>query len=200
MRAAAEHGLRQGEISAQAAALRLVLAQVEEARRALGEALEPLARGREAEPRLLRLPRDLEGLLRLARASFRREGIRLECSREPQVAVCAPRGELGRVLLALLANAADSVRRRADGREVSVRFRTEGGEAVLEVADNGAGVAPAQAERLFQPGASGKGSTGLGLYLARAFAERSGGSLELVPRPRGGLFRLRLPAAVEAEE
>ena len=56
---------------------------------------------------------------------------------------------------------------------------------------------PVCGERIFEPGTSGKGSTGLGLYLARAFAERSGGSLELVSRSEGGLFRLRLPAAPE---
>jgi signal transduction histidine kinase len=199
MQAAAEHGLREGEPEALASSLRLVLAQAGEARRALGELLEPLARGREAEPQTVRLPGDLEGLLRLARASFRREGIRLDYSLEPQAAACARKGELGHVLLTLLANAADSVRRRPAGREVRVRFRAEQGQAVLEVGDNGAGVDPRLLERLFEPGVSGKGSTGLGLYLARAIAERSGGSLELVSLApgEGSLFRLRLPAAPE---
>jgi signal transduction histidine kinase len=199
VQAAAEHGLRQGEPEALADSLRLVLAQAGEARRALGELLEPLARGREAEPQAVRLPGDLAGLLRLARASFRREGIRLDYSLQPQAAAWARKGELGHVLLTLLANAADSVRQRPAGREVRVRFRSERGQAVLEVGDNGAGVDPRLAARLFEPGASGKGSTGLGLYLARAIAERSGGSLELAGQPQGegSLFRLRLPAAPE---
>jgi signal transduction histidine kinase len=194
--AAAEFGLRQREPEAMARALKLVLAQTGEARRALGELLEPLARGEEAELRTVRLPGDLEVLLRLARATFRREGIRLEYSREPRASVSARKGELGHVLLTLLANAADSVRQRPAGREVHVRFRAEEGQAVLEVGDNGAGVDPLLAGRIFEPGASGKGSTGLGLYLARTFAERNGGSLELVSLPagEGGLFRLRLPA------
>ncbi len=196
VQAAAEYGLRQGEPEALAGSLRLVLAQVGEARRALGELLEPLAGGGEAEAQTVRLPGDLAGLLRLARSSFRREGIRLDYSLQPQAAVSARRGELGQVLLTLLANAADSVRRRPAGREVRVRFRSEQGQAVLEVGDNGAGVDPRVAGRLFEPGASGKGSTGLGLYLARTIAARSGGSLELVDLPpgQGSLFRLRLPA------
>jgi signal transduction histidine kinase len=197
VQAAAEHGLRRGEPEALAGSLRLVLAQTGQARRALGELLEPLAGGPEAEPQIVRLPADLEQMLRLARASFRRQGIRLECIREARASVSARKGELGQVLLTLLSNAADSVRQRPDGREVSVRFRAEQGQVVLEVGDNGAGVDPRLAARIFQPGASGKGSTGLGLYLARAFAQRSGGSLELVDRAEGGLFRLRLPAAAD---
>jgi signal transduction histidine kinase len=194
--AAAEYGLRQREPEDLARALSLVLARTAEARRALGELLEPLARGEEAQPQTMRLPGDLEGLLRLARASFRREGIRLDYNREPHTSVSARKGELGHVLLTLLANAADSVRQRPAGREVRVRFRAEEGQVVLEVGDNGSGVDPLLAGRIFEPGASGKGSTGLGLYLARAFAERNGGSLELVGLPpgEGGLFRLRLPA------
>src|SRR4030042_2681643 len=197
MQAAAESGLRQGEPEALAGSLRLVLAKPEGRRGARGELLEPLAGGREAEPQIVRLPADLEQLLRLARASFRREGIRLQYSREDQAAVSARKGELGHVLLTLVSNAADSGRQRPTGREGSVRFRAEQGQAVLEVGDNGAGVDPRLAGRIFQPGASGKGSTGLGLYLARAFAERSGGSLELGSRAEGGLFRLRLPAVPE---
>jgi signal transduction histidine kinase len=199
VQAAAEYGLRQGEPEALAGSLRLVLAQAGEARRALGQLLEPLAGSRETEVQTVRLPEDLAGLLRLARSSFRREGIHLDYSLQHQAAVSARRGELGQVLLTLLANAADSVRQRPAGREVRVRFRSEQGQAVLEVGDNGAGVDPRLAGRLFEPGASGKGSTGLGLYLARAMAQRSGGSLELVdlPQGQGSLFRLRLPALPE---
>jgi signal transduction histidine kinase len=193
MQAAAEYGLRQKEPEALARSLRVVQAQAEEARRTMGELLEPLAGSRESEPQTVRLPGDLDGLLRLARAAFRREGIRLDYSREPRAAVLARRGELGHVLLTLLGNAADSVRRQPGPRKVDVRFRTEQGQAVVEVGDNGAGVDPRLA--IFEPGTSGKGSTGLGLYLARAFAERHGGSLELVNRPAGCLFRLKLPAA-----
>jgi len=195
----AEHGLREREPQAMARSLELVAEQAAQGRRALGELLEPVARGREAEPEKVRLPGDLEGLLRLARASFRREGIRLDYGRGVEAAALARKGELEQALLTLLANAADSVRpcRQAGEREIRVRVRSAAGMAELEVADNGPGVDPLEAASIFQPGVSGKGSTGLGLFLARRLAERNGGSLELVELPagQGGLFRLRLPAA-----
>ncbi len=62
----------------------------------------------------------------------------------------------------------------------------------LEVADRGPGVAPQDAERIFEPFFSGahQGS-GLGLFLARELAQTSGATLLYEPRPAGGsIFRL----------
>ena len=62
----------------------------------------------------------------------------------------------------------------------------------LEVADRGPGVAPENAERIFEPFFSGeRRSTGLGLFLARELAQTSGATLLYEPRPGGGsLFRV----------
>jgi len=62
----------------------------------------------------------------------------------------------------------------------------------LEVADRGPGVAPQDAERIFEPFFSGahQGS-GLGLFLARELAQTSGATLLYEPRAAGGsIFRL----------
>jgi len=69
------------------------------------------------------------------------------------------------------------------------------GRVVVTVADDGPGVDP----RLdpFSRGASGAGSTGYGLWLARAIAEAHGGTLGLADAPGGGAsFRLSLPSSV----
>jgi len=47
--------------------------------------------------------------------------------------------------------------------------------------------------RLFHLGRSSRGSTGVGLYLARSLAERNGGSLAYRPADRGSCFTLSLP-------
>jgi two-component system sensor histidine kinase KdpD len=72
----------------------------------------------------------------------------------------------------------------------------------VSVADRGPGVAPDEIERIFEPlyrpaGAPPDvGSAGLGLAIARQFAEAQGGSLRYTERPGGGsIFTLRLPAA-----
>jgi signal transduction histidine kinase len=75
-------------------------------------------------------------------------------------------------------------------------------QLVLELADDGPGVPAAIRERLFEPFVSHgkKRGTGLGLAVARRFAEDHGGRLELVAGgARGARFRLSLPLGAPDE-
>jgi signal transduction histidine kinase len=63
---------------------------------------------------------------------------------------------------------------------VTVHTRAVGGSVVVEVGDEGEGIAPELEVKLFQRGASSRGSTGLGLAVARELAEADGGRLNLV--------------------
>ncbi|MBS2538547.1 HAMP domain-containing histidine kinase [Catenulispora sp. NF23] len=63
---------------------------------------------------------------------------------------------------------------------VTVHTRAVGGSVVVEVGDEGDGIAPDLEAKLFQRGASSRGSTGLGLAVARELAEADGGRLNLV--------------------
>ena len=83
--------------------------------------------------------------------------------------------------------------------DVSVKPDT----ALLKVGDNGAGIPPERAKRIFDPfvvgneARSGKGS-GLGLSITRRIMEKHGGSISLNPRPTPGRsteFLLELPLA-----
>ena len=85
------------------------------------------------------------------------------------------------------------------GTEVRISADRRDGRAELTVADDGPGVAPEHAERIFDrfyrvegPQASG---SGLGLAIARELAERMNGTVELVSAPGATRFTLSLPAA-----
>ena len=101
------------------------------------------------------------------------------------------------VLFNLLSNAAKF---SPTGRTITLELRPPAdGRIEVLVRDQGHGVAPDDAERIFEkweradPGTRG---LGLGLHLARAIARAHGGDLELEPATDdgGGVFVLSLPA------
>jgi signal transduction histidine kinase len=89
------------------------------------------------------------------------------------------------------------------GGYVEVRARAEGESVVIEVTDDGVGIAPNALEHLFDgsgqrstQGTNGEPGTGLGLLVCRDLIARHGGRLEVDSAPgRGSTFRFRLPRA-----
>lgn len=126
-------------------------------------------------------------------------GVRLQGWADgPVPAVVDARG-VARALTNLLANAVRET--PADGA-VTVTARTEGGSAVIRVADECGGIAPEDLPRVFEPGwrrttartpATGEGA-GLGLAIVRAVAEAHGGRVAVRNEGAGCLFEVRLPA------
>jgi signal transduction histidine kinase len=88
-----------------------------------------------------------------------------------------------------------------DGR-ITVTARLETGRAVIEVADTGPGIKPADLPRIFDrfyraPGTkrSDGGGSGLGLAITKRLVELHGGTLSARNRDEGGaVFRIDLPA------
>jgi len=79
------------------------------------------------------------------------------------------------------------------GSTVAIEVGESDGRVVVDVADDGPGLPDGLDP--FARGTSGAGSTGIGLWLARAIADAHGGSLDLVGTGPGGRFRLVLPSA-----
>jgi signal transduction histidine kinase len=110
---------------------------------------------------------------------------------------------LEQVLVNLLSNALDSLRAVKPPRRLVVDSFVDDGRVCVAVTDNGPGVAPEIAARLFRPFATTKGrrGTGLGLYISRQLIREAAGDLglDLTPAPgRGARFLLWLPAAPTA--
>ena len=113
--------------------------------------------------------------------------------------VVADPDEIGRIVANLLDNALRyGGGASASGARVSTRAADR--EALVEVSDDGPGIAEADMERIFEPfhrvrsDATGPEGSGLGLAIARGLAERNGGRLTVASRPgSGATFRLSLP-------
>ena len=84
-------------------------------------------------------------------------------------------------------------------------YRGESGEAVLEVADRGPGIAADKRDAVFAryarwrpPGYEETPGAGLGLFICRAHARAHGGRIDVVDEPeRGTMLRVVLPGGIE---
>jgi two-component system, OmpR family, sensor histidine kinase KdpD len=111
--------------------------------------------------------------------------------------VRADPGLLERVLANLFSNA---LRHSPADLRPMLRAQEDGDRVVLDVVDHGTGVPAGLKERIFEPFArldQRSPGVGLGLAVAKGFAEAMGGTIVAVDTPGGGLtVRLSLPALV----
>jgi len=106
--------------------------------------------------------------------------------------VWADRHSVLQVLLNLTKNSERAVENAAVKR-ISIGVTESNGIVSIRVADTGPGIA--SADKLFQPFQKGAESTGLGLYLSRAFVRSFHGDLRHEPTPTGCVFVIDLAAA-----
>jgi signal transduction histidine kinase len=108
-------------------------------------------------------------------------------------AECVPE-ELNQVISNLVQNAIEAA--PESGGLVRVTGLRQGSSVVLSVKDNGPGVKPEDAQRIFTPFFTTKGpgrGMGMGLTIAWRVVQSLGGTLEVKPGP-GAEFVLRVPA------
>lgn len=141
----------------------------------------------------------VEGVAALARGEIERVGATMtvrDLSAGAEVMV--DRIQLEQALLNLIRNATEALSEsRSAPRSVEISTEADGTSVMLSVTDNGPGILPEVADRLFQPFATTKAQgMGLGLTITRSIVEAHGGRLTFEPgTPSGVSFRIHLPRA-----
>jgi signal transduction histidine kinase len=143
------------------------------------------------------LPREPTDLAQLAAAELDHRGDRVKIVTQLPAGVCV---ECDRPRITrLLTNLIDNAERHATS-QVTVIVRADGPTAVLEVIDDGAGIAAGHREIVFERFARldtsrdrDAGGSGLGLAIARRIAEAHEGTLTIQDSQEGARFVLRLP-------
>lgn len=126
--------------------------------------------------------------------------ISIEGKLDPELpTIVGDANRLEQVIINLLSNALDALRSVKPPRRLIVDSFLDdtGGRVCVTVTDNGPGVAPEIAQRLFRPFASTKGArgTGLGLYISRQLVREAEGELDLVEHEGPGTrFLVWLPS------
>ena len=135
----------------------------------------------------------------------RRARVTVTLESGPSISVMAPASVVSVAVGNVLHNA---VKFCGPGGRVTVRFRVEGGEAAVEVADTGPGLTPEELSLIFErfhrggaPRAAGSPGVGLGLAICRSLVERQGGRITVTSAPgQGATFTIRLPLAGKVRE
>jgi signal transduction histidine kinase len=194
------------------------VAAVFEKQRRLSRALETIKLTQnivpEATTRIVRIVRELRTFARLDQAEVEDADLRdclestltlinhelknrIEVVRElgeiPKIR-CHP-NQLNQVFMNLLTNAAHAI--HGPGK-ITVRTRADGSDfVVVEIQDSGAGIAPENLKRIFDPGFTTKGvgvGTGLGLSISYRIIDEHQGTIDVKSElGKGTTFTVRLP-------
>jgi signal transduction histidine kinase len=119
---------------------------------------------------------------------------------DPALEIDADPEQFYRILLNLIRNAAEALATAKAQGEIRVGAERRGRHVLIEVSDNGPGIASAIRSRLFQPfaGSARAGGSGLGLAIARDLARAHGGDIVLVSSDASGTkLRIDIPDRAE---
>jgi two-component system sensor histidine kinase ChvG len=135
---------------------------------------------------------DLPGPVLKVADAHRRPGFAVEVE-VPAISVAAPAELIEAVMETLVENS-----RQAGARHVTVSGRKTASDALLSIADDGPGIAPADRDRIFEPfhtSRRAEGGSGLGLSIAQSLLAACGGSIACLPAEQGAVFEVRVPLA-----
>lgn len=166
----------------------------------------------QAEIRRIRLADHLEEIVTSLSVELRQAGVNAVIDGHPELEATVPAGALTQAVLNLMINALQhafapkAAAPLLDERKIQLRYALDGEHIVLQVIDNGQGIAPELQHKIFDPfftTARERGGSGLGLYIVHSLVTvQLKGTLELTSAPdKGSIFRMRFAqhATSEAE-
>lgn len=121
----------------------------------------------------------------------------LKVSVRAEPVVFCHKAKIQQMIFNLLENAAAALE-EAENPEIAITVEQDEGNAVLSVHDNGHGIDPEHAEKIWEPFFTTRGNkgTGLGLDMCLRTVEAHGGAIRCDSRPgQGTTFVVRLPLA-----
>ncbi len=112
-------------------------------------------------------------------------------------------GRLAQVFINLIANAVKYS--DADRPRLEIRISRAPGRVLVDLVDNGSGIADADREVIFEKFSrlsdqAAAGSAGLGLAICREIMDRLGGGIEYLPGQGGAAFRVSVPLRAPGAE
>ena len=156
--------------------------------------LRGFARRRSGELRPIAIAEVIDGAVLILKEQLRAATLDRP-TLDPALTVIGGKVRLEQVLVILMQNALEAMAEQ-DDRRIALTLTQDEGAVRLTVADNGPGIAPKVAAKLFTPFVTSRQQgLGLGLVIAQDIMEEMGGALRLLPSPQGASFEIAMRRA-----
>lgn len=158
--------------------------------RAYRTVAQPLTLELRAQP----LDKLLHAVVALFASELQRDNIQLLIAITPDhLHLTADTSQIEQALINLIKNALEALRDTRSSQKIIQlhAYIHPQGQLIIDVEDNGPGVAPEKREQIFVPFYTSKRSgTGIGLFVVQQIMQAHGGSVKCIARTHGSCFRL----------
>jgi signal transduction histidine kinase len=155
-----------------------------------------------AEKAPLNINTAVHNALRLSQSTLRKAGVNVILDlAEGLPDIEGDLQNIEQVVLNIVINAAQAIEHAHGEIRIQTGFTVKDGRIYLRISDNGRGISPEIADRIFMPFVTDKqaqGGTGLGLSVTYSLVKAHGGEITFENRPSGGTtFSVVLPTVLE---
>jgi signal transduction histidine kinase/ligand-binding sensor domain-containing protein len=145
------------------------------------------------------LSKIIETNINILKLAAEKKNIAIDYDSEQELCAVADREMISTVFRNLVNNA---IKFTPQGKSIYISSFMNKEHVIVEVRDEGVGIAPEDQARLFRiddkfktPGTAGEKGTGLGLIICKEFVEKNGGTITVESSPgNGSIFRFTIPA------
>jgi two-component system sensor histidine kinase GlrK len=125
---------------------------------------------------------------------------------ETRLARCVVQGDAEQLRVVIDNLVTNAIRFSPSGGKLILSLQQDAAQTVIEVLDQGPGIAPEEVDKIFEAFYQGKvpekdyyKGSGLGLAIASEYARANGGRIEAISSASGGHFRVLLPPGRQGE-
>ncbi|MGD8881908.1 MAG: response regulator [Desulfobacterales bacterium] len=157
-----------------------------------------------AEKSTVQINMAVKNAMRLAQTTLRKSGVRIQLDLDENLPLIAGNLQsIEQIILNIIINAIQAID-HADGViRINTAFKRKDARIYLQIIDNGGGISPAIADKLFLPFVTDKqaeGGTGLGLSVTYGLVQAHGGDISFKTREgKGTTFTVSLPTLLKRE-
>jgi signal transduction histidine kinase/ActR/RegA family two-component response regulator len=146
----------------------------------------------------------IRNALRLSQTTLRKSGVHIELElAEDLPLITGNLQSIEQIILNIIVNATQAIDHTNGIIKIATRFQINDGRIFIKIADNGRGISPAIADKLFLPFATDKqaeGGTGLGLSVTYSLVQAHGGEIFFdTQEGKGTTFTVSLPTILKRE-